>query len=45
MIKEVLVLSGRIFIYYHIKQKKKSALGKINEQAVSRVRMGTKKNW
>lgn len=40
--KEVLVLRGRIFIYYHIKQKK-SALGKINEQVVSRVRRGTKK--
>lgn len=43
MIKEVLVLSGRIFIYYYIKQKK-SAFGKINEQAVSRVRRGTKNN-
>lgn len=43
MKKEVLVLSGRIFIYYHIKQKKNpSALGKSNEQAISIGRRGTK---
>lgn len=33
-----------IYLLSH-QAKKKSALGKINEQAVSRVRRGTKKNW
>lgn len=46
MKKEVLVLSGRLFIYYHITQQKNpSTLGTIHEQAISIVGRGTKNNW